>query len=280
MKLKYQQLDSQSTLNSITDFWVIEPMFGVHWHYHPEVEICYVKQGSGHRIIGNSVERFEDGDLVLVGSNLPHCWITDEDFNKSALHIEVYVIHFHTKLFPSDVAEFSAIQNFLNQAKRGVKFNTLQEQYFITLLNALENSASLSKFLKLCELLQLMSASKQASILATANYVPEQSKKIESRIVNVCNYIQEHFKKPITLDELANIAHMNPASFSRFFKKNIGKSPINYLNEIRVNMACTKLLNTNDKAYQIAFDSGFNSMTHFNKLFKRYKGCAPLDYRK
>ena len=81
MKLSYQNLKSDTNQYKINDFWVIENAFGVHWHYHPEIEICYVKQGFGHRIIGNSVQRFQEGDLVLVGSNLPHCWITEKAFN-------------------------------------------------------------------------------------------------------------------------------------------------------------------------------------------------------
>ena len=279
MRLNFQQLESQSKIYSISDFWVKESMFGVHWHYHPEIEICYVKQGSGHRIIGNSVERFEANDLVLVGSNLPHCWISDDDFNESELDMQVYVIHFKQELFPSNINELQHLNTFLNRARHGIKFNITKHTQLLNLLQDIEIKNSLDKYLGLCSLLNAMTKHADIQILATSSYIPEQSKKIENRIGRVCKYIQENYKNGITLKELADIASMNPAAFSRFFKKNIGKSPINYLNEVRINMACTKLLNSKDPAYEIAIDTGFNSITHFNKLFKRYKGLSPLDYR-
>ena len=99
MKADFQKLSSKSQNKSFADFWVKVNAFGFHWHYHPEVEICYVKQGRGKRIIGESIEGFEDGDLVLVGSNIPHSWITDDEFNSSSKQIEVYVIQFDQEIF-------------------------------------------------------------------------------------------------------------------------------------------------------------------------------------
>ncbi len=277
MKLDFQQLHTFSEQSSIAEFWVKEPKFGVHWHYHPEVEICYVKHGSGHRIIGDSVERFEDGDLVLVGSNLPHCWITDANFNASEKLMEVYVVHFNAAIFANNLPEFELIQNLIKRSNRGISFENTTN--LLSQLLSLNKMQRINKYLSLCALLNTMAETNELSYLTSEDYLLEGSKKNEQRITKVCDFIQHHFKRSISLDEIAGLVNMNPTAFSRFFKRHIGKSPINYLNEMRIHMACTQLLTTTDKVYQIAYDCGFNSLTHFNKLFLKLHGTTPKQYR-
>jgi AraC-like DNA-binding protein len=279
MKLSYQHIKSTSTKLAINDFWVIDHKFGVHWHYHPEIEICYIKQGSGHRIVGDSVQSFTDGDLVLVGSNLPHCWITDKLFNESDKNIEVYVIQFTADIFSKNVEELKNLHHFLTLAQRGLSFDTVSMPELVEKLVTIEASKDVNKYIHLLDLLCTMKASEAFDMLTTPNYSIQTSDKAEHRITLVCNYIQQHYHKSISLEELAKIASMNTSSFSRFFKSKIGKSPINYLNEVRMNNACTNLINTKDKVYKIAFDVGFHSVAHFNKLFLNYKGQTPKAYR-
>lgn len=279
MKLSYQHVQSASTKLAINDFWVIENEFGVHWHYHPEIEICYIKQGSGHRIVGDSVKPFTDGDLVLVGSNLPHCWITDKLFNESDKDIEVYVIQFHADIFSTNVEELKSLHQFLMQAQRGLSFDMNVLPLLVAQLAAIESADAVNTYVNLLKLLLTMKESESYHMLTTPNYTIQTSDKAEHRITLVCNYIQQHYHKSISLEELAKIASMNASSFSRFFKSKIGKSPINYLNEVRMNNACTNLINTKDKVYKIAYDVGFQSVAHFNKLFLNYIGQTPKAYR-
>lgn len=277
MKLGFQQLHTSSAQSSIAEFWVKEPKFGVHWHYHPEIEICYVKQGAGHRIVGDSVQRFEDGDLVLVGSNLPHCWITDANFNASEKLMEVYVVHFNKSIFLNNLPEFDIIKSLIKHANQGISFN--KTDTIISQLLYLNETKGIHKFLGLCSLLTVMAESNKIEYLTSDNYLIENSKKNEQRITKACDFIQQHFKRSISLTELADLVNMNPTAFSRFFKQRIGKSPINYLNEIRIHMACTQLLTTSDKVYEIAYDCGFSSLTHFNKLFLKHNRMTPKQYR-
>ncbi|MEM6718700.1 MAG: AraC family transcriptional regulator [Bacteroidota bacterium] len=279
MKLSYQHIKSASTKLTINDFWVIENEFGVHWHYHPEIEICYIKQGSGHRIVGDSVKSFTDGDLVLVGSNLPHCWITDKLFNESDKNIEVFVIQFTADIFSLNVEELKRLHDFLMLAQRGLSFDINQSPELVEKLLLIEASDDMNKYINLLQLLLNMKEGNAFSMLTTPNYTIQASDKAEHRITLVCNYIQQHYNKAISLEELAKLAAMNTSSFSRFFKSKIGKSPINYLNEVRMNNACTNLVNTKDKVYKIAYDVGFHSVAHFNKLFLNYKGQTPKAYR-
>ena len=280
MKLSYQYLNSQNNQYAINNFWITDNAFGVHWHYHQEIEICFIHQGYGHRIVGDSVHRFENGDLVLLGKNIPHCWVTDKSFNESDELIKAFVIQFNQGIFSKSVAAFNKINEILDLAQKGISFNINNNDKLLKALLAIDTNNDIDKYAKLLSLLNLMIIDHSKNLLSSSNYSIEKSNKTEARITKVCTYIQERYKQNITLHELAEIASMNAASFSRFFKKHIGKSPIKYINDVRINIACTYLVNTKSKVYEIAYDVGFHSVSHFNKLFLKHIGLTPKDYRK
>ena len=281
MKADFQKLSSKSQNKSFNDFWVKVNSFGFHWHYHPEVEICYVKQGRGKRIIGESIEGFEDGDLVLVGSNIPHSWITDDEFNSSSKEIEVYVIQFDQEIFKAfeGVPEFGKIQELLKTAEKGIKFNIQFEQELLKLLNKVENESGFKKLLSLMDLLHAFSTSSQKEELNSVGYKVGFHKHQEERIMKVCNYIHDHYRESVTIATLANLIAMNEASFCRFFKRTLGKTVIEYITELRISHICNQVGQSSAPVYQIAYDSGFSSIAHFNKQFKKIVGQTPSDYR-
>ena len=281
MKADFQKLSSKSQNKSFADFWVKVNSFGFHWHYHPEVEICYVKQGRGKRIIGESIESFEDGDLVLVGSNIPHSWITDEEFNSSSKQIEVYVIQFDQEIFDAlgGLPEFGKVQDLLQTASKGIKFNTQYESELLDLLYGIECETGFKKLLSLMDLLHAFSISHHKEMLSRVGYKVGFHKHQEERIMKVCNYIHEHYREPITIATLANLIAMNEASFCRFFKRTLGKTVIEYITELRISHICNQVGQSNTPVYQIAYDSGFSSIAHFNKQFKKIVGKTPTDYR-
>lgn len=280
MVVSYQKLTNKTESNSFVDFWVKENSFGVHWHYHPEVEICYIKEGEGHRIVGDSVESFKAGDLVLVGSNLPHCWTSSEVFNSSIKNMEVYVIQFRSSNLFNDSIEFNRINNLLIDARRGIKFDVVKCPNLIADLTKIYKSNGLDKYLNLIKLLQKMAATSYKGFLVSKLYAPDYSKKAEVRIEKVCGYIHQNYRDRISLDELSNLASMNTASFCRFFKKCMGKTIIEYINGLRIDYACFQLQRTSTSIYKIAFDSGYQSLTQFNKVFKKLLKTTPTAYRK
>ncbi|WP_299550511.1 AraC family transcriptional regulator [Seonamhaeicola sp.] len=279
MRVGYQKLSSKTSENSFGDFWVKVKSFGVHWHYHPEVEICYIKQGEGHRIIGDSIEPFTRDDLVLVGSNLPHTWVSSEIFNKSSKHMEVYVIQFHAKDILNQSIEFKGLFDLLDRSKRGLSFDLTKEKKFKSLLLKVDKRTGLEKYLALINLLNLMATSEARKELVSKVYVPDYSKKAEGRIEKVCNYLHDNYRERITIEEVSDLVSMNQASFCRFFKKYIGKTVIEYINDLRINYACYQLQNSSIPIYKIAFDSGYQSITQFNKVFKRMVNDTPKNYR-
>lgn len=279
MKVSYQKLSSKTPENSFVDFWVKSNSFGVHWHYHPEIEICYIKQGEGHRIIGDSIEEFKPDDLVLIGSNLPHTWTSNEIFNKSPKNMEVYVVHFNIEDVIKEAIEFKAIIDLLERAKRGIGFNLKKDKKLKSLLKKINKTTGIHKYMALISLLNRMCLSDTKRELVSKTYTLEYSKKAETRIEKVCNYLHENYRESITIKEVADLVAMNQASFCRFFKKYIGKTVIEYINELRINYACHQLQNTTTAIYKIAFDCGYQSITQFNKIFKRIVKQTPTAYR-
>ncbi|MEO0471108.1 MAG: AraC family transcriptional regulator [Bacteroidota bacterium] len=282
MDANYQKLPFDIKQNLHMDFWVKADYFGFHWHYHPEVEICYVQQGYGQRIVGESVERFTAGDLVLLGSNLPHCWISDDSFNALPDQMEVFVIHLNLDKMRSflQLREFAGLDDFLQKSVAGFAFDTEQSPSLIEHLLQFAKGEGLSKSLDLLGLLDNMMRSQHRRQLCTANYLPDTSRQVEARIQKVCLHIHQHFRRKISLAELADLAHMNASAFCRFFKKIIGKTPIEYINELRINTASHELLISDQPINQIALQQGFASLSQFNKLFRQYNQQTPSQYRK
>lgn len=282
MKLSYQKLTTDSNTKTFVDFWVKENEFGVHWHYHPEIEICYIKQGEGQRIIGDSVHQFFNDDLVLVGSNLPHTWVTNDIFNKSSRDVEVYVIQFQKDtLFNLDCNAFININNLLNRANRGIAFKDANKSILLeSLLKINDSQNDFDKVIALYELLNKMAELDDVEYLASTFYNLENNHKAEGRITKVCDFIYTNYREQIKIDEVAELVKMNKASFCRFFKKNTGKTCVNFINDLRINFASNLLLNSNNKVFEVAFDSGFQSLTHFNKMFKRKMNKTPIEYQR
>lgn len=282
LNANYQKLPLDLSKNLFMDFWVKSDFFGFHWHYHPEIEICYVKRGFGQRIVGESVERFVAGDLVLLGSNLPHSWISDQAFNDSPDQMEVYVLHLDIAKMGHllRLHEFAELESFLLQAGSGFHFEGAEEEGILKALTEFELASGLGKTLSLLSLLEKMLKSKRKRQLCKSTYVPETGKQVERRILSVCRYIHENYKQKIRLDDLASLAHMNTSAFCRFFKKVIGKTAIEYINELRINTASHELIVSDKAINQLALDNGFLSLSQFNKLFKFYNQKTPSQYRK
>ncbi len=282
MKADFQKLSSKSLENSFVDFWVSAKSFGFHWHYHPEVEICYVKQGRGKRIIGESIEDFEDGDLVVVGSNVPHSWISDEQFNESERNMEVFVVQFDLNVFNrfSGMPEFHGIEQLLAQSTKGLFFKGIRDTDLEAKLLELSKVKGITKLLALFELLDAFCEHETIIPLNSSGYKMVHKKHQEDRILKVCNYIHERYKDDLSISELAGLVAMNNASFCRFFKRTLGKTVVEYINDLRISHVCNQIQNTREPIYRIAYDTGFSSIAHFNKQFKRSTGRTPTQYRR
>ena len=278
MKPSFQHLGFDTVDASFLSYWVRSARFGFHWHYHPECEISYVKQGYGTRMVGDHVEEFKEGDLLFLGSDLPHTLVSNELMQTE---MEVVVVQFPRELLEArtlEIVELNSIGKLIHEARRGLHFDSSVAQSLAPKLEQLPNLEGFDRYHMLLRILHELSLAEHRK-LASIAYNPNKSSESEARIGAVCQHIHEHYTEEVTLEELSAIAHMNKAAFCRFFKKMTGKTAVEYLNDVRVGVACQLLL-MDKPISQVAYESGFNSLTHFHRIFLSRKGTSPGSYKK
>ena len=280
----YQRLGFPEENQLLQAFELKVPSFGFHWHYHPEYEITYIKNGRGRRLVGDHSAAFESGDFVLLGANLPHTWISDDEFNQSEENMEVWVLQFQASLFQEPLLstpEMKSIRGLLDLATRGIVFPSPTKEQASTYLGQIVHSTGFERFQLFLSLMNFLGHQNLSYLLASPSYLPPTQKKTEERITQVCQYVHKHYQQPIKLEVIAQMAHMNPTSFCRFFRKSTGQSLSEYVSDLRIGRACNLLLENKQMSIaEIGFVSGFPSQTLFNRTFRKKKGMTPRAFRK
>ncbi len=252
------------------------PYLEFYWHHHPEYELTYKINVSGKRIVGDSYEEFEEGDLVLIGPDLPHTWVTDKKERSSSC--DFVVIQFSGWLFNSMVGlpEFENVKRLLQNCRHGLHFKNSAP--FKELILSLPNKTGIEKVTDLIHLLNQLSKQKGRK-LASADYDITQAKSSEPRINKVCTYVEQNFAKPISINDAASIINISPSAFCKFFKRATGKTFSDYVNDLRLGYACYQLLETDKQISTIARSAGFESITYFNRVFVKKKHTTPRAFR-
>ncbi|MEM9546215.1 MAG: AraC family transcriptional regulator [Bacteroidota bacterium] len=277
MKLQLETVQYSKSKSSFHFFKREEPNFQSFRHFHPELELTYIERGSGIRYIGDNISSFESGDLVLIGENLPHDYVTTNPHD--SMHSSASVFQFPTSLLDS-IPEGQSLRSLFKDANYGIQFESPSIQ-LIKKIQSVSIHPSLENFVVFLEILnQLQNHTNRrpiSSISFSNNTIPKGN---QSKISNVTKYISEHFHQPISIHQMAQLVHMTPQSFCRWFKQSIGCSFVSYLNATRVEKACQLLLQTNLRIAHISFEVGFETVSHFNRTFKKIKKATPKDYRK
>lgn len=248
------------------------------WHYHPEIELVYIKGGSGKRQIGSHISYFTDGDLILIGSNLPHCGFTNNQTgNLSEIVVQLKPDFLGDTFF--DIPEMSGVKSLIHQAKAGIAFSGESKQKIGALMEQMTEASSFDRLLMLCEVLNNMSLSKEYQVLNASGMSLELQVQDNDRINVVFNYVKDHFQEPIALEEVADLVSMTIPSFCRYFKKITNKTFTTFVNEYRIVHASKLLAEKPISINEVCFESGFNNFSHFNKSFKAYTGKSASQYR-
>ena len=280
----YQHLGFEKGDERIKTYWVKSDAFGFHWHYHPEIEITCVRRGRGSRLVGDNISSFHDGDFVMIGSHLPHTWISDDDFNASTDTMEVAVLQFLPDVIPGEMLrmpEMNRINRVLRSISRGIDFHGESRPDLTELMFDLVEAEGFEKFRLFVTLLDRLGQEDEFTQLASVAYSAPRNDSSENRLQQVCAYIHDNFTETIRLDDIATIANLNASSFCRFFKKSTGQTFSEYVTDLRIGKATNLLLAESTMSVsEIAFKCGFNSQTLFNRAFKRSRGTTPLAYRK
>lgn len=261
----------------------IEPFFLKVWHYHPELELVLSLKSTGTRFVGDSIKKFEAGDVVLIGKNLPHMWLNDEAYFRkdSDLTAEDIVIHF-TKDFLGngffEASEMKPIADLLSRSRHGIKFLQTPHQIIQDILKINVLDAGFERTIRFIQVLHQLARHEAYELLASEGFVNSFKQHQTTVLDKTYEYIFENFARPISLNEVAAVAHMNPSAFSRFFKKVNRKTFSRYLNEVRIGYACKQLIENKRNISAICYESGFNNISNFNRQFRAIKQMSPSEF--
>lgn len=250
----------------------------VKWHYHPEVELVYINTGVGKRQVGTHLSNYQDGDLILIGSYLPHTGFTKglEEGQKEI------VIQFKPDIFEmafQNLEELKRINQLLELSKKGIVFDGSIKEDIGIRMEGLQYETQIDAFLTFVKILHDLAKEKDKKILNAEGYAFISNPKENKRLKMIFNYIRDHFMEPIALEDISAQVFMTPQSFCRFFKKSTQKTFTNFLNEYRINHA-TKLLSETDVDIKtICYESGFNNLSNFFRNFKKITQLTPNAYR-
>ncbi|MFD1143994.1 helix-turn-helix domain-containing protein [Larkinella insperata] len=270
--------------NSLRVIHLELPYFDAPWHFHPEYELTYIVSSHGKRFVGDHVEPFDAGDLVLLGPDLPHFWRNDDDYYgpESGHRAEAIVVQFAqllgTNILPQ-LPETQALTTLLNRARYGLRFSAKKVREVQQAVESLLHCNGLERLLNLLLLLQQLADDPNALMLASDNYELKASQAETERMKRVLDFMLTHFREEIRVDDIASVAGMAPAAFCRYFRKRTRKSFIEYLNELRISHARKLLMQSDLSISQVGLECGFNNISHFHRQFKLHNGTTPLKYQ-
>ena len=274
-------LGIDQSFSVITD---ISKSFYNQWHYHAEIELMYVVQGAGTGFFGNSVRNINDGDLLLIGSNLPHMLKSDPQlYNTNTERItETVVVYFSPSILESFVQlpENKGIADLLSQIQSGILIEGETKEEVKEYLDLLVFAKNSHRFIYLIHILETIANQKVHEQLSQNIVKAYANKNDENRLNRIYHYTLNNFAKEITLKEIASIIYMSPHSFCRYFKSRTKKRYSLFLMEVRISQACKLLVGTDYSVAVISYESGFMNFSNFNRHFKLLVGKTPLEYRK
>ncbi len=249
------------------------------WHIHPEYEIVYIKAGSGTRCVGTHISNYYNGELIMLGPNLPHQPFSNDETPDN----EEVVIQFKHRFFTQELIslpEAQAIAALLKRSEQGISFSQETKKEVAEHLDDMVSSPPLKKLLLLVELLQMLATATSYTLLQANSMALEIKSNDHQRMNLIYEFVTKNFQKNVSIEELANICSLTTPSFCRFFKKITGKTFVNFLNEYRILKAQELLSKRNLSLAEVIEKCGFNDMAYFSKLFKKYTGYAPTTYVK
>jgi AraC-like DNA-binding protein len=250
-----------------------------YWHYHPEYELVYINRGCATRHIGTSIDKFVDGDLILVGSHLPHRSFTEDLMEP---HKEV-IVQWHPYFLGEDFfecPELSRIRQLLRLSQNGLSFHGTTKKKVGNLLLELDNSEAFESVNALLNILHLLSISKEYTNLNAAGFELIHRPHDQERIETIFDYVKENYQSDIDLRQIAAKTNMTKQSFCRYFKQCTALTFFEFVTRYRIGQATQQLAHISQSVAAVSFNCGFNNLSTFNKQFKKTTGLTPLAYRK
>lgn len=262
---------------------VTGPALQFPWHFHPELELTLIVRGSGRRYVGDSIEPFDAGDLCLVGASTPHCWLTEQG-DPGPVH--AHVIQFLPESISASLAQtptFRPLAQLFERARRGLLVGGPTRPRAAELMRELftVRTRPLDRYVGLLSILTDLSDSEHLTELALVDAPPPGDAQTTEVAAKLLSYIHEHATDAeLSFNQVARAAGMSRATLGRVFPKLFGRTFAKYLAEVRVVKACALLSETERSVAEIAVETGFGSVSNFNRRFLSLKGTSPLRYRR
>lgn len=252
--------------------------FDCPYHFHPEIEIVLIQASDGRMLTGDYAGNFESGQIYIFGSCLPHAFINNQrtrDARSQCIFLNADTIQKFIREFP----EAGSLNTLLQLADRGILIPSNFTQIITSQMDDVSSATGFTQLVRLLDLLNSIVGLDSMKLLASEAYSPRSANKQIKRMESVLTYIHQNSSNDIQMDQLARIAAMSPTAFHRFFKQSLGCTPGCYLIDLRLSSVAHRLLESSDSVSEIAFESGFNNLSNFNRQFRRRFNCSPRDYR-
>ncbi len=259
--------------------------FDPNWHFHSEYQLFVVLQGRGTRFIGDHVSHFKPSDMVFTGPNLPHLWRSDHEYFEGQKNHSIHgiVIYFHENFLGETTLhkdEMLKLRQLFVKAKRGLDVTGATAVKVCHMMHELLDATGLRSIIHLLEILDVLANAPDLKLLASPGYSNTLKDGDAERMNKIHVYVMKHFQKKISLEEVSSLAHMTPTSFSRYFKTHANKTFSDFVSEIRIGHACKLLIEDDMTVLQTCYESGFQTLSNFNKQFKTITHRSPLQYKK
>ncbi|MGB7196007.1 helix-turn-helix domain-containing protein [Collimonas pratensis] len=281
MRPQYEHL-SVSPGQSWRLLWRELPELPFLWHYHPEFELTLTLNARGQRYVGDHLADFSDGDLVLLGPNLPHTWSAGERIvpQQQMLAVVVWFSRDWLVQLQTSLPELAGLLQLGKRADRGLQFSAAVAESARPLMLRMEKLAPAQRLPLLLELLLLLAQDQQARPLASVASASIAVDTQRQRMGKVLDYLHENFQATISLELLAERAALSLGAFHRFFKRHTQLTVTAYLAQLRIGSACQQLIQTDKAIGVIAQEAGYRNLAHFNRQFRAAKGVSPRDFKK
>lgn len=253
------------------------------YHYHPEIELVLILKGKGKRIVGDHIDRFKRNDLVLVGKNLPHEWYCDREYyeHPNGFQGEGVVYQFVQDFLGSkffEITENSSLKRLLDESSRGLKFYGRTKEKIIELMVQNFELDGIDRLYSLFSIFRILSKTKEYTCLSSTGFMEPSHVKGNEPMQKALEYIHQNFHREVAIKELLSVTSMSNTAFCMAFKKTYRMTFKEYLLNTRIGYACKLLSDNTLNISQIAYNSGFENISNFNRQFKKLKGITPSQF--
>jgi AraC-like DNA-binding protein len=254
------------------------------WHHHPEFELVLIVKGRGKRMVGDSIDRFRQHDLVLTGSYLPHEWLCDKEFydHPDGFQGEGIVYQFLPDFMGAgffNIPENRNLRTILELSSRGLKFKGKTKEKIISIMVENYRLDGTDRLYSLFSIFKILSKSTEYSILASPGFMEPFHQEGNEPMQKALEYIIRSFHKEIAIKDMLDITNMSNTAFCMAFKKCYRMTFKEYLLKTRIGYACKLLGEATLNISQISFNCGFENISNFNRQFKKLKGLTPSQFQ-